>query len=258
MTLIGSIRAAIRRFSGREAGGIRNADRGASRQVLVIARDAALTQRVADVIRDRGLDPVVVTSARFGLELAERTEFPLIVCDAPLPDVGLAEFVRELRSPRRARRQGSLLVLTPSDGRGEIQKTLGGDATTVLVRHAPNELLRPVIDRLLSVAPRKRLSSVVTARIVPDINASPLACPVVNLSLTGVLVITQHLLPIGTRCQVELTSESSAGSVTATGWVVRHQPAVSTEDPFHDRMAVKFLDSGGPGRDRLIRFLEGG
>jgi CheY-like chemotaxis protein len=256
MTLARSIRAALRRLTGRESDGARQAIGSANRQVLIVARDATLTQRVADLVRDWGLDPVVVTSARFGLELAERTEFPLIVCDVPLADLDLAEFVRGLRSSANTRRQGSLLVMAPAEGRSEIQRTLSGYATTVLVRHAPNELLRPVIERLLSVAPRKRPSSVVTARIVPEINANPLACPVVNLSVTGVLVVTQHLLPIGTRCQVELTSESSNESVTAGGWVVRHHPSVSTVDPLHDRMAVRFLEDDGTGRDRLIRFLE--
>ncbi len=245
----------MQRFTGRKVDGARDDEGKPSRQVLVIARDAALTQRLADLVRERGLDPLVVTSARFGLEQAQRTEFPLVVVDAPFPDLEVAEFVRELRSPRRSRRQGSLLVLTAPDLRGEIQKTLGSSATTVLVRHAPDELLRPVMERLLSVAPRKRPSGPVIARIVPEVNSSPLACPVVNISATGVLVITQHLLPIGTRCQVELTSDASDESLIASGWVVRHQPSRSGTDPFHDRMAVRFLDGGSPGRDRLVRFL---
>jgi len=227
-----------------------------SRQVLVVARDAVLTQRITDAVYELGLDPAVVTSARFGLELAERTEYPLIVCDVPLPDIQLGEFARELRSPQRGRRQGALLVLTPSERRAEVQHELGGGATTVLVRHAPTELLRTVIERLLSVSPRRRPSGVVIARIVPDTNTSPLACPVVNLSISGVLVITQRLLPVGTRCQVELTSERSGESLVVGGWVVRHHPSVTSMDPLHDRMAVQFLDTGGPTRDRLLHFVE--
>ncbi len=232
----------------------RTAPSGPARVALLVIADPALTGRVDRLLRQHGLDTIVVDSGSFALEIASRTEHLLVVAETPIADMNLSDFVSQLRA-RTGRRQGGLLVLTRTELRAEVQREIGGSAT-VLVRHAPDELLRTVLIRLVSAAPRKRPRGVVTARVVPDVPSSPLTCPVVNLSASGLLVATQRLLPVGTRCQIELTADSHGASFTTDGWVVRHQPPTGPSDSMYDRMAIQFLNGSATASDRLLRFLE--
>lgn len=246
----------LRTLFGRDGAARRHPSTEEERSAVVLVADPRLADRLRRLLGEVGLDAVTVPGAGVALELATARDHPLLVVEAPLPDAELAEFVEALREHRR-RRQGGLLVLTAPEHRAEVQRVLDGSGT-VLVRHAPDELLRGVISRLATAAPRRRPNGVVTATIVSEAATSPLVCPVVNVSSSGVLVLTQRLFPVGTRCQVELSEESTGESVAAEGWVVRHQPPRDTTESLHERMAIQFLGDASqtPGQERLVRFLE--
>lgn len=72
-----------------------------------------------------------------------------------------------------------------------------------------------------------------------------------NLSLGGIFIVTDHVIPIGQAVEMELRLETDPYPIQASG-IVRWERTVF--EPVG--IGVQFLDFAGSGRERLSRWLD--
>lgn len=208
-------------------------------------------------ILDRGaLSVQRMAHADEALELLVAEPIDGVVIGFPLSSIPFPAFLHGLRSPASRSRTANLLVavergqrgvLAPYLDEGGIDEVVSPDDDPLLVQHAVSDLL--------GVAPRAavRLVLRVEARVGPNNGTASLLCTSVDLSLTGALIESEQLLPIGTMIFLRLFVPDRREPVDVQAQVVRHA------DPRFDRargFAVRFVAIDSDGKRALEAFLD--
>jgi CheY-like chemotaxis protein len=165
----------------------------------------------------------------------------IAVLDASLPEV--KTLVRELR---RYPRQVSIVVLAEA-GADEVE--LIGSGANAVLRPPPGPSWDETLARLLAVPPRKHTRVPVYFEVAVA-NAGEVKVglgTILNLSVNGVLVETDHPLRLGDGLGLRFRLPVPAGPVQGEGRVVRLDRA--------RRFGIEFRALQGGGRDEVARFV---
>lgn len=197
-----------------------------------------------------------VPQASRALERLIAEPYDAVVTSHPLITTTMREFLLGIRRPPSASSKARVLVAVADEQRGElapylvergIDEVVSPDEDPLLVQHA--------VSNILGVAPRAAVRLVLRLQAACDPGEpeqQPLLCTSVDLSVSGALIESSQLLPLGREVALRLFAPGG-GPIEIAAQVVRHA------DPRFDRtegFAVRFLDLSGADRDRLAAFLE--
>lgn len=136
--------------------------------------------------------------------LVETESFDAIVVRLPLPGVGLGVLLSSIRSKDACCRGAGLVVLTPKEDRGAVEKLIGRGVNRVLLDSAtPGEILE-TLKEVLGAAKRVSLRLPVQLEVTLPAGDSMAFCQTENLSESGMLLRGIQHYPLGTRFSFEL------------------------------------------------------
>lgn len=187
-----------------------------------LALEAPLLQRERHVVEERA-------SARDLVDDIARVAARLVVLGTRLPDLGLAETIRRIRSSP-AIRQVSILALLMAEDPAELEaEALQAGANAVLRRPLDREQLERWLAKLLVVARRVRMRIPVQGQVVGTRRGSESVHfygLTRNLSLNGMLLASPVRLPASPDLDLEFMIPGLAPRLQALGRVVREAPEV--------------------------------
>jgi|GEM_PF-5454956 len=174
----------------------------------------------------------------------------LAVCRYPLPDMTMAELIRNLRRQGAPCRDTPLLVLTLPELQEEARQQVHRGPFRVASLREPARALHALSTQLLRLAPRRAVEA--SARLAPEGDGcSQVEGRVVNMSLSGMLLAVPSMLPVTTRCRFDV--RLTQGTVSGAAEVVRHTR------PRHEKVegfAVRFLSFEPFGLETLRARLD--
>jgi DNA-binding NarL/FixJ family response regulator len=224
------------------------------RSLLVVNADEELFAKIAPLLNRHELEVDRFPSARGALELVSRVPVDVLIVGYPLPDVPTQELLDAVRGAASPCRQSPLLLLARADELAEARRFIGRGANEVVAVEESAERLQAAVSRLLTVAPRSSLRTMV--RIVVNIGegAALEMAQTENLSETGMLVRTGEVYPVGSRMSFEFHLGGVSMPIRGEGEVVR-QTTVGREAV--RGIGIRFVSLERDGLLRLQRYLRG-
>ena len=226
--------------------------RAARRSVLVVNADEELFDKIAPLLNREALEVDRFPRARAALDLISRVPVDVLIVGYPLPDVGTQELLDAVRGEGSPCRHSPLLLLARGDEIEEAQRYIGRGANEVVAVEESAARLQAAVSRLLAVAPRSSLRTMV--RIVVNIGegAALEMSQTENLSETGMLVRTGEVYPLGSRLSFEFHLGGQSQPIRGEGEVVR-QTTAGRETV--RGIGIRFISLERDGLLRLQRFL---
>jgi CheY-like chemotaxis protein len=193
-----------------------------------------------------------VASGDEALVLASRRRFDLIIAGIPLTDASMTRLITDLRRSGSPNSDTPLLVLA-TGSQFEAAKAYDSRQVRVFGLEESPEKLRCLLAESLGVAVRLsvRLPVEIQVELVGsrEINR---VCETRNISASGMLLRTDHLLSVGTGFDFNLTLPGTFTPFLGSARVVRHAEP-STEDILG--MGTQFVHLLRGGRERLEHFV---
>jgi uncharacterized protein (TIGR02266 family) len=222
--------------------------------LLVVNVDEELFGKVSPLLNRHEFEIDRFPRAAAALELVSRVPVDVLLVGYPLPDVGTQELLDAVRATGSPCRQSPLLLLAPAGQLEDARRFIGRGANDVVAVEETPERLQAAVSRLLAVAPRSSLRTMV--RIVVNIGegAALEMAQSENLSETGILVRTRESYPLGSRLSFEFHLGGDHMPIRGEGEVVR----ITTAGRESVRgVGVRFISLERDGLLRLQRYLRG-
>jgi len=173
----------------------------------------------------------------------------LVVSD-PLPDGPVPRFLRAVRDVASPLRRSGLVLVTAAERRAAAEALVGRGANRVVPVERVESELPEVLDAVMRVAPRARITVPVRFGQLDAPRQRKVFGRTVNLSSSGMLLRMPHRLPVGCELEFALFLEGLGAPVTGRAVVVRH--TVEGREPFPG-VGVTFTGFGEADRARLDR-----
>ncbi len=171
----------------------------------------------------------------------------LIILDDHLADMEVATLVQKIRALPSGRKAGILLLGgKPGDKAGEGVNHI---LPPPVVGSDFNETCR----RLLSVEARKDARLLVYVQVQGYLQSSLFLCNSLNLSASGILILTARKLKEGDSIQLQITLPRERDKVKVTGLVVREAGEVDSR--LH-AYGVSFQDVPPEDQARIKKFVD--
>jgi CheY-like chemotaxis protein/Tfp pilus assembly protein PilZ len=191
-----------------------------------------------------------VSRASTGAEALEKVaafQPNLIVLDDRLMDMEVSQVIRGIRELPQGRHASILL--------------LGGEFGAKAPEGVNHALPKPVIGqdfneacrRLLSIEARKEARLLVYVQVQGYLQSSLFLCNSLNLSASGILILTARKLRMGDTVQLQITLPREKEKVRVSGRIVREAGEVESR---LNAYGVSFQDVSPEDRDRIRTFVE--
>jgi CheY-like chemotaxis protein len=220
--------------------------------VLAVNVDEALFEKVAPLLNSESFDIDRFPRASAALDLVSRVTVDVLLIGYPLPDVPTQSFLDAIRASDSPCRQSPVLLLTHEDELEDGRRYIGRGANEVIALEDTAAHLQAAVSRLLAVAPRRALRTMV--RIVVNIGegAALEMAQTENLSETGMLVRTGEIYPLGSKMTFEFHLGANQQPIRGEGEVVRH--TIPGRENVRG-MGIRFITLERDGLVRLQRYL---
>ncbi len=171
----------------------------------------------------------------------------LIVIDDKLADMKGAELAQRLRQLPECRQTAVILVSNsyedePPEG-----------VNMVLRKPVVGDDFSDACEKLLSIAVRRDARLLVYVQVQGYLQSSLFLCNSINLSASGILILTARRLKLGDRVQLQITLPLEKEKVKVTGVVVREAREVSSR---LNAYGVHFVEMTENETERLEKFVE--
>lgn len=218
------------------------------KKVLLVSASQSLLRRNTSLLENQGFQFFTASSGRESFTLHAKINFDLILCDMELEDMDGCRFCDEVRKlPDSAQLP---VVFICYDTAESIKKAKQGDANAILLRPVnPTHLLITIGSFIgMQLARSKRV--VFDAPVLIGTENVTLFCSARDISISGVLIETEHHLDIGSSitCQFVLPG---IGEIKPAGEVVRCFR--STDGRM--RYGSKFIDLSPAGRRAIEQYV---
>lgn len=137
-------------------------------------------------------------------ELVESQTFDAIIVRLPLPGVGLGVLLSSIRARAARCRQSGLVILTPEDDIGAIERLVGRGVNRVLPNSATPAEVFEALEAVQGVAHRVSIRLPVQLEVTLPAGDSQAFCQTENLSESGMLIRGFQHYPLGTRFSFQL------------------------------------------------------
>ncbi len=136
--------------------------------------------------------------------LVESQAFDAIIVQLPLPGVGLGVLLSSIRAREARCRQAGLVILTPENDIGVVEKLVGRGVNRVLPNTATPEEVLEALKAVHSVAHRVSVRLPVQLEMILPAGESQAFCQTENLSESGMLLRGFQHYPLGTQFSFRL------------------------------------------------------
>jgi len=170
----------------------------------------------------------------------------LVILDDHVSDMAISALVHEIRLLTAGRNASLLLLAGPGEA---LVDGVNQVLPKPVVGHDFNEACR----RLLSVEARKEVRLLVYVNVQGFAQNNMFLCNSLNLSASGILILTARKLKIGESVQLQITLPREREKIKVSGLVMREAQEV---DSRLNAYGVAFQDLSGEDRERLRNYAE--
>ncbi len=223
------------------------------KRILAVVGDRNLYLKLEKLMNREAFEVNRVPSGAGALVLTGNLQYDLILLEAPLPDLGLQQFLSAIRTLESPCAASAILVLARDEHVGPLAIALDGDFVETISSSADEAQMQKAVTAVLGVAARIGSRVLVEIEVVLEGVTSRKVCQTENFSETGVLLRSTMPPEIGSRLRLSFSLPSDARPIVADGQVVRFT------DPERETtrgMAVRFLCFEEDGRERLREFVQ--
>ena len=225
-----------------------------ARLVLVVSDRPWICDRLHQITTVMtGFELQVADDTESAVPLVEQHSFDLVVIDHPAKGKALQKLLRAVRRRDSPSRQAALVVLSEPETLEEAEQLFGQGATRILNPIATDERLRLALKDVLEHPPRFPLRALVKFLPADAPSHARAFAQTENLSLTGMLVRHEKLLPVGGRLTFDLELPGQGSPIRGVAVVVRL--ICGAEDDVTG-FAARFVNLDGDGQRRLELALE--
>lgn len=153
--------------------------------------------------------------------LVESQTFDAIVVHLPLPGVGLGVLLSSIRSKEARCRQSGLVILTPEDNIGAIERLVGRGVNRVLPNTATAAEVLEALEAVTGAARRVSIRLPVQLEVTLPAGDSQAFCQTENVSESGMLLRGFQHYPLGTRFSFQLQVPGTDRSLKGVAEVTR-------------------------------------
>ncbi|MDH3744605.1 MAG: PilZ domain-containing protein [Acidobacteriota bacterium] len=217
-------------------------------RIITLGSDDLLLAALEALVGKTSVDIIRAPSAEAALEMRRTFDIGFLVLLLPLGEMSYDEFTQCLSESDCSVGTPRLLVLGSEEEIACVSEQDSPNVTT-LSTDQPLSVLRRQLSRLLRGSPRLNERFMVRLEVGED---SLRLAQAVDLSETGMLVVTNKPLPIGTILTVEFNVREDHESIRVKAEVVRL--AKSPQDEF-DGCGLRFTAFERNGDERLRGYI---
>jgi len=221
----------------------------AKQNVLIVGVGTPALQRAGSLLSRGTLRVVHAGNGQEAVVLSQDTPFDLLIIRYPLAGTSLPTVIEAVREASSSSRQAAILVLAEQDHAAELSALLGHGVSRIVSTNAPSDRLLDVVAELLAVAPRRAMRVPVRLALLCERGGRPWDGETVDLSSTGMLVLSGFRPKVGTGISFELFLPEDAVPIDGKGEVVRHGDVPSGS------FAVRYISFSVDSWQRLHNFL---
>ena len=199
------------------------------KNILVVGFDKNTFDRVAPPLLRRIFEIDWIPSADAAVELAKSVPFAALLVNYPLQSMPMNDFLRLIRAAESASRSCiiSLVSSSGSADNGSQYKEKGVDL--LLSLDDPAAKRENLLCTLLGIQPRRSTRVMVQLNVtLDDGRLERYIAQTKDLSETGMFVMTQKIVPIGTIAKFKLTLPDNPNPIRGEAKIMRHA------EPTHD------------------------
>ncbi len=171
----------------------------------------------------------------------------LVITDDHVGDMPVVEMVRRIRESPEGRQCGVILL-------GMLPEALPGEGVNlVLPKPISGHDLNQACKKLLTIEARKEARLLVYVQVQGYLQSSMFLCNSINLSGSGILILTARRLKLGERLVLQVTLPREREKVRVSGVVVREAGEVSSR---LNAYGVQFEDLSQEEKARIQHFVD--
>jgi CheY-like chemotaxis protein len=223
------------------------------RNILVVNVGSNEFTKIAPLLERSHFDVDRFPRAGSALELLSLVPFNVLIAGYPLPDIDAQEFLDAVRSSRCPSRRSPVLLLTPEAQLDEATVFIGRGANRVVAVEKPGEELQRNISELLAVSPRRDVRAMVRMGVSLSSGKALEMGQTVNISRTGMLLVTEQQYPLGTNLSFEFHVDDDGRPIRGQAEVVRH---TTPDRESSSGIGIRFTDLDRDSEQRLYQYLE--
>jgi two-component system, cell cycle response regulator DivK len=217
--------------------------------VLIADDSKALLQIEKTFLMRAGFEVLTAESGERAVELARERVPRLIFLTLQISGRDGVEVCAEMRR-EAALAQTSIILMSAVDSPEIRDRCLKAGCTEFVVKPRKPEELLAIVARSLSIKERRALRVRTRISVTGEINDQRLTGNVTNLSATGLLLLSETTMPLGSVLQLEFLVPKSGHSVKVSGRVVR----VGWNADGTCEAGVHFLDLSQTDHERILDF----
>ena len=221
--------------------------------VLVVNLGTREFDKVAPLLDREEFEVDRFPRAAMALELIRQVTFDVLLVGYPLPDIGPRQFLSEIRDPESPCRTSPLLLVASAESLSSAREFIGYGANRVVGMDETAERLQAEVTRLLEVAPRRDLRTMVRLEIRVGDGQKLAMGQTENLSRSGMLVRAGEAWAVGAEVEFEFFLGDDPKPIHGRGTVVRHTTPGREQV---SGMGIRFESFDKGGEKRLERFLD--
>ena len=217
--------------------------------VLIADNLKALLQIEKTFLMRAGVEVLTAENGARAVELAREKVPRLILLDLEMPQMdGAAACAAMRRDPSLA--VTPILIMSGTDSPEIRDRCLRGGCTEFVVKPRRPEELLAIVVRILSVRERKALRVRVVFNVRGESNRRPVLGKATNLSATGLLLLSDKTLPLGSVIELEFAVPKTDYPVKVKGRVVR----VGWNADGTSEAGIHFIDLSQTDQQEILDF----
>ena len=219
------------------------------RRVLIIDDEKENCELIERVVGYLGMEALTLQSSAQAVDLLERNKFDLVILDFHMASPDGVELARQVRQMRSNRTTPVILV---SDDQRPSAVSIGFEAGASFILYKPldKERLLKTLRATQSTVDRERRRTrriPVQHRVQLRAGAVDVESETINVSLSGMLVRAQRMLPLGSRVEMSLHLGGGMKPIAGRGSIVRVAGA--------NQMGIQMDALAATESERLEEFL---
>ena len=219
------------------------------RRVLIIDDEQETCDLIERVVGYLGMEALTLKSSAQAVDLLERNKFDLVILDFHMASPDGVELARQVRQMRTNRMTPVVLI---SDDQRPSAVAIGFEAGASFILYKPldKERLLKILRATQSTIDRERRRTrriPVQHRVQLRAGAVDVEGETIDVSLSGMLVRAQRILPLGSRVEMSLHLGPGMKPIAGRGSIVRVAGA--------NQMGIQMEPFGAIESQRLEEFL---
>jgi uncharacterized protein (TIGR02266 family) len=224
------------------------------KKVLIVCQSAAGQMYLGVLLNRIWYAPVLAKTPAEGVELAQETQFSLVLYDADVSELELRPAIDLLKNDP-ALNGVPLIVFITNEEAGVNDTLLARGCAAILTKPLDLAIVYGVLGRL-SGQPRSTFRAPAKMRVeIQEQDAPEKVLTSVNISEGGLYLRTLDPLPGGTVLQVKFTLPHDTEAIACTVEVVRALP-LGTRLEAEPGMGLRFIDLSGDNLGRIRNYIQ--